>query len=112
MVVFVMLLFCGLIQLAIGLYDFRAKKPQSFWTGGIAPNVNDIKKWNYALGKLFSVYGISIILTAFAFLFPLNDTLPTVLVLVFPVGGIAIMILLYIKIIEPKYKEKQLVCEV
>ncbi len=81
---------------------FSSKKPQSFWTGGKAPNVNDIKKWNYALGKLFSTYGISIILTAFASLFPLNDTLRTVLVLVFPVGGVAIMILLYIKIIEPK----------
>ncbi len=106
MIGFLIFLFCGFIFLGIGIYDFRAKKQQSFWNSGKMPKVDDVKKWNYALGKLFSVYGISIILTAFAFLFPLNDTLLTVLVLVFPVGGIAIMILLYIKIIEPKYRIK------
>ncbi len=106
MIAFIIFLFCGFIFLAIGIYDFYAKKQQSFWNAGNPPKVNDIKKWNRALGKLFCSYGLALIFAGISFLFPLKSSIIIVIVLIIIFGGLAIMIFIYLKIIEPKYKVK------
>ncbi len=106
MIGFLIFLFCGFIILAIGIYDFYAKKQQSFWNSGKMPKVDDIKKWNCAIGNLFCFYGISLIFAGVFFLLPLKSSIIGIIVSMIIFGGIAIMILVYLKIIVPKYKVK------
>jgi hypothetical protein len=47
-----------LILLGIGIWDYNAKDPVSFWTGSMAPEVKDVKKYNHAVGILWIVYAI------------------------------------------------------
>ncbi len=100
------LFLCGGIFFILGIVDFYSEKQQNFWSSGKIPKVNDIKKWNYALGKLFCTYGISVALVGVLCLFSLSDTLKIILISTVPVGGVIVMIIVYIKIIEPKYKVK------
>ncbi len=106
MIAFIIFFLCGSIFLAIGINAFYSKKQQNFWSSGKMPKVNDIKKWNHALGKLFFAYGISLIFTGISFLLPIKSNLNNAIVLTLAIGGMPIIILIYIKIIEPKYKVK------
>lgn len=98
------LFFCGGMFFVLGILNFYSEKQQSFWSSGKMPKVDDVKKWNYALGKLFCTYGISVALVGILCLFLISDTLKIILMSAVPGGGIVVMIIVYVKVIEPKYK--------
>ncbi len=106
MVAFICLVIAGAIFLVRGISAFYAQKQQTFWSGGKAPKVDDLKKWNSALGKLFCSYGLSVILVGLVCLLPVSDILKSVLLSTVPIGGIIVMTIVYIKIIAPKYRVK------
>lgn len=49
---------CGCFIIGMGIWDFYSKKPAGFWANAKAPAVNNIKKYNCAVGKLFVSYGV------------------------------------------------------
>ena len=52
----------GCFIIGIGISAFFRKKAVGFWANIKAEPINDIKNYNYAMGKLFIVYGVIFIL--------------------------------------------------
>ncbi len=48
----------GCFIIGIGISAFFRKKAVGFWANMEVEPINDIKKYNYATGKLFIVYGV------------------------------------------------------
>ena len=52
----------GCLFIVLGIYSFYSQKPMGFWANVQMFEVTDRKKYNAAVGKLFSVFGIVFIL--------------------------------------------------
>ena len=48
----------GCLFIGLGIYSFYSQKPMGFWANPRMFEVTDRKKYNAAVGKLFSVFGI------------------------------------------------------
>ena len=97
----------GLFFVAWGIYMFVAKsaKPFGFWSNAQVAEMKDVKGYNRALGKLWCVYGVLLILLGVPFLFGQNSvgliiTIPGTMLI-----SIGAMIV-YVVGIEPKYRKK------
>lgn len=55
---FIIWTMAGCFMTGIGISAFFSKKAVGFWANAKMFEVNDIKKYNYATGKLFVVYGV------------------------------------------------------
>ena len=102
---FVIWCLCGCLFIGLGVFAFFSKKPVGFWANVKTFAVNDVKKYNAAMGKLFCIYGLVFDLLGL----PLLDGQSSPLAIVSVVGvmlSIIVLMVIYVTVIEPKYKKK------
>lgn len=89
--------------IGLGIRAFFSKKPVGFWANIEEGTVNDVKKYNSAVGKLFIVYGVVFDLLGLPMLAGQNS--PYILLSIVGVlfATIAMMII-YILLIDKKYR--------
>ena len=96
---------CGCFFIGLGIYTPFSKKPMGFWAGEEVNGITDIKKYNIAMTKLFVVMGIVFIFLGIPLLGGQNSA-----GLVIPILGTMfeciIAMVIYIVVIEKKYKKK------
>ncbi len=98
---------CGAVFIGIGIFSLFAKKPLGFWANAETFAVDDVKGYNRALGKLWTVYGAAFILLGLPLLAGQNSPL---IVLVSVPGVMAATIAamcVYTLVIEKKYRGKE-----
>ncbi len=107
MAAFVIYLFIGLLFVGWGIYVSRSNtpKPFGFWANAEPFEVNDVKLYNHALGKLFAGYGIALALLGIPLLGGQNTAGPIITILGTMLSSI-IMMVIYVVVIEPKYRKK------
>ena len=105
---FIVCLLMFLIFAGLGIYFWCSKKPANFWSGEKIPPdaISDIKKYNRANGIMWFVYGVLYLIPAFVAL--TNVLNAGILIFILTVGCTPILILIYVKIIRPKYVSKDL----
>lgn len=94
----------GCFIIGIGISAFFRKKAVGFWANVEVEPMNDIKKYNYAMGKLFIVYGVIFIVLGLPMLSGQNSPFILLSVLGIMVETIAAMII-YTLVISKKYKK-------
>ena len=102
-IMFAVCIFMFLLYAGFGLFYYHSKTPANFWSGDkISPeDVSDVKKYNRANGIMWIVYGI-------LFLIPASTAFTSVLISgvfigIFTFIGVPVLIVIYTKIIKPKY---------
>ena len=93
----------GLLLIGIGVHAFFAKKPQHFWANAPMIEVNDVKKYNHAVGKLFIAFGAAFTLTGLPLLMENKMWILLSMLLVMPV--VIVTMVIYSTVIEKKYKK-------
>lgn len=93
----------GVMFIALGVYAFFAKKPQHFWANVKMMEVNDVKRYNRAVGKLFIVFGAVFILLGTPLMME-NKAWILLSVLGVMASTITLMAV-YSTVIEKKYKK-------
>ena len=108
MVAFVCWAVLGLFFIIWGIYCMyitKSTKPFGFWSNAQVAEMKDVKGYNRALGKLWCVYGVLLILLGIPFLLGQNSvgliiTIPGTMLI-----SIGAMIA-YVVVIEQKYRKK------
>lgn len=102
---FVICAVVGCCFFGLGILSFFSRKATGFWANSEMFEVNDIRKYNHAMGKLWCVFGITFILSGLPLLDGQNS--PLILISVLGIFGevIALMVV-YTQIIEKKYRRK------
>lgn len=109
MIGFVIWLFVGIAFIAMGIFDCTAKTtvPFGFWAN--AKNIHveekDVPKYNRAVGKLWIIYGILLILFGIPLLAKQNSSWIIITVLGTMVESILAMVV-YVTVIENKYRSR------
>lgn len=107
MTAFVIWMVCSGVMVAFGVYAFFSKRamPFGFWANAEVFEVNDVKAYNRALGKLWCVFGIVFGLLGLPFLGEQNS--PYVILSILGCMGEAIAaMIVYVTVIERKYRVK------
>ncbi len=104
-VAFIIWAVIGLFFVGIGIYCFFAKKPMGFWANAETFKVENVDRYNRAVGKMWIVYGIVFILLGLPIFKGQNSPLIMFSVIGVMVESIAMMIV-YTVVIEKKYKKK------
>lgn len=105
MIGFVIWSILGGLFVCLGIYSFFTKKIMGFWANAEMFEVTDIKRYNAAMGKLFSVFGIILFLLGLPLLSGQNSAwilLSVVGVMVESITAMAV----YTTVIEKKYKRR------
>ncbi len=102
---FVIWAIVGCVMIGIGISAFFSKKTVGFWANIKTIQVNDIKGYNRATGKLFVVYGVIFILLGLPLLDGQNSPLILLSVLGVLIETIAIMAIYSVSITK-KYEVK------
>ena len=102
---FVIWSICGCFFLGLGIYALFSKKPIGFWAGQEVGEVTDLKKYNHAMAKMFSVMGIGFVLLGIPLLGGQNSAGIVISILGVMFESILMMVI-YITVIERKYKKK------
>lgn len=95
----------GFFLIGIGITAFFKKKAVGFWANIEVELVNDIKNYNYAVGKLFVFYGVVFILLGTPLLMGENS----LFILLSVIGGMIetiITMVIYSLVIGKKYRIK------
>ena len=95
----------GCLFIGLGIYSFYSQKPMGFWANAQMFEVTDRKKYNAAVGKLFSVFGIVFILLGLPLLAGQNS--PWIFLSV--IGALMeciIAMVVYTVVIEEKYRKR------
>ncbi len=97
----------GLFFVAWGIYMFFAKsaKPFGFWANAEVAEMKDVKGYNHALGKLWCVFGVLLILVGLPMLGGQNTAGVIFSILGTMLLSIGAMIV-YVVVIEPKYRKR------
>ncbi len=93
----------GCMIIGLGISAFFRKKAVGFWANIEVEHMNDIKNYNYAMGKLFIAYGIIFVLLGLPMLSDQNSPFIILSVLGIMAETIAAMII-YTLIIAKRYK--------
>lgn len=94
----------GIFFIALGIYALFSEKAVGFWANAKMFPVTDVKKYNRAMFRLFSVTGIVFVLLGLPLLMENSAW-----ILLSCVGVVAEMIaamIVYTSVIERKYKKK------
>lgn len=97
----------GLIFVMWGIYMFISKsaKPFGFWANADVAQMRDVKGYNRALGKLWCVFGVLLILIGLPLLGNPNSAGLIISILGTMLLSIGAMVV-YVVVIEPKYRKK------
>ncbi len=94
----------GILFIGLGIHCLFSKKPAGFWANSKVFEVNDLKKYNRAMAKLWSAFGAVFIVLGIPLLPGQNNAMAIVSVLGILVESIAAMTL-YSQVIERKYRK-------
>ena len=94
----------GCCFIGLGIFSFFAKKAIGFWANAEMFEVNDIRKYNHAMGKLWCVFGLIFIILGIPLLDGQNSPLIVISILGVFVEMLAFMII-YTLVIEKKYSK-------
>lgn len=102
-IMFAICLLCSLIFGLIALWAFKRKDPMHFWSGTtVRPEeIRDIPSYNRANGLMWTIYTLSMFITAILSLF--NIKISAALLVIITLPGVGILILVYNRIYN-KYK--------
>ena len=107
-IAFVIWAIVGAFFIGMGIYEWTSKKerPFGFWANVKVEDIEDVRGYNRALGILWCVYGVFLILVGL----PLLDGGNPGLIIITIVGALFISIAAmaaYVTVIEPKYRKKK-----
>lgn len=107
MAAFVIWLIISLLFVGWGIYVYRSNtpKPFGFWANAEQFEVNDVKAYNHALGKLFAGYGIALAFLGIPLLSGQNTAGPIISILGTMLISIGVMVV-YVVVIESKYRKR------
>lgn len=107
LVAFIIWVLVSLIFVAIGIYDLRAKEVVGFWSGGKKPLVEEenLRAYNRAVGILWLVYAVILILLGIPLLAGDNSPL-IVITLLGSLAEVVALMAVYVLVIEKKYCKK------
>ena len=97
----------GIAIVLLGIYDMFSKKevPFGFWANAKVFEVTDVKAYNRAVGMLFCVYGVALILLGIPLL--LGQNAAGIILTMLGTMGISIAaMVVYVVVIEKKYRKK------
>lgn len=92
----------GIFFFVLGIYTLKAKKPVSFWTVQQEIEVNDIKKYNCAVARLWFGFGIVMMLLGLPLFAGQNSPLVIISIIGMMFASIFLMVI-YTRI-EKKYR--------
>ena len=99
--------YVSLIMIAIGIMQYKSKKPTGFYTGETPPNaeqLTDVTAWNHRHGMMWIIYGIVIIVSfLFGLLIP-HEVLSALLPVAIILGALPVMILYHHKLKKQYFK--------
>lgn len=107
MFAFLIWLVVGCAFIFLGTYVFKSKKEVAFgfWANAEVFPVNNVKRYNRALGKLWCIFGIVFIILGLPLLKGQNS--PYILLSILGVMAEAIVVMaVYVTVIEKKYRKK------
>ena len=102
---FIICAIVGCFFIGLGISSFFANRAVGFWANAKMFEVNDIKGYNRAVGKLWCVFGIVFILLSLPMLYGQNSPLVMVTILGVVVEVLVLMII-YTQVIEKKYRKQ------
>ena len=96
---------CGVLFYLMGVYAQRKKTPMHFWAGTTVQSeeITDVEAYNRANGRMWKMYSLVYLLSAVIWI--LSKTAALALMMAGGVGGILILVWVYLKI-EKKYRVK------
>ena len=95
----------GILMIGIGIWALFSKKPVNFWANTSVSEINNPKQYNYAVAKLFCLYGIIFIILGIPLLAGQISAWILLSVIGVMIESIMAMII-YVLVIEKKYKKK------
>ena len=104
MVGFIICAIVGCFFIGLGILSFFAKRTVGFWANAKMFEVNDVKGYNHAVGKLWCVFGIVFILLSLPMLDGQNSPLIMISILGIVVEVLVLMVI-YTQVIEKKYRK-------
>ena len=102
---FIICAMVGCFFIGLGIFSFFAKKAVGFWANAKMFEVNDIKGYNHAVGKLWCAFGIVFIFLSLPMLNGQNSPLVMITILGVVVEVLVLMII-YTQVIEKKYRKQ------
>ncbi len=104
---FIAWLIMGGAMVGFGIYAVCSKRavPFGFWANAEMFEVNDVRAYNRAIGKLWCVFGMVFALLGFPFLSGQNSPYFVISILGCMAEAIAAMVV-YVTVIEKKYRIK------
>ena len=99
--------YVALIMIAIGIMQYKSKKPTGFYTGETPPKaeqLTDVTAWNHRHGRMWIVYGILIIISFLSGLLIPHEAVSALLPIVIILGALPVMILYHHKLKNKYFK--------
>lgn len=87
------------------MFYAKSAKPFGFWANAEVAQMRDVKGYNRALGKLWCVFGVLLILVGVPILLGEKSAGIIITILGTMLLSIGVMIV-YVVVIEPKYRKK------
>ena len=109
MLAFLIWLLFSVLFIGYGIHAFCSKKavPFSFWANAKVFEVNDVRAYNRAVGKLWCVFGIVLALLGIPLLKGQNSPYAMLSIVGVMAEAITAMVV-YVVVIEKKYREKSI----
>jgi len=105
MLAFIIFVMVALIFVAIGISAFFAKKPMGFFANAEMFEVTDVKAYNRAVGIMWCIYGIVMIIFGMPLLAGQNSPYALISMAGVVVETIALVVV-YVLVIEKKYRKR------
>lgn len=107
MVAFIIWAIIGAGFVGLGIYNMVSKKdkPSGFWANANTLPMEDVRGYNKAMGKLWIVFGVVLILLGLPLLTGQNSPLSMLSILGIMIESIVTMAV-YTTVIEKKYRKK------
>lgn len=104
-IAFIIWCLVGCLFIGFGIYALFSSKAIGFWANAPCIKVTDIKRYNKAMAKLFSCYGLIFVLLGLPLLGEQQSPLILVSIIGVMVESISVMAV-YTTVIEKKYRAK------
>lgn len=96
----------SMIFLGFGISSFKSKKPVGFWANVKPPEIENVKAYNRAVGKLWCVFAVVLALLGFPFFVAEQNSPLFFITLVGVMLEVIVVAVVYTVKIETKYRKK------
>lgn len=105
MIGFIIWVIVSCLFIGIGISSFRSKKAMGFWANMEMFEVTDVRKYNHAVGKMWIVFGVVMLVLGLPLLAGQNSPI-ALLSAVGMMMEIIFLMIFYVMVIEKKYRKK------